>query len=161
MYAWCGVSTWEIFPHLTGLLQQWFLLAGLFVAHTCSICCLGYRRCQAGCSRTSCAGVCSSCGQGVQVLEEELFMGEAVTSQDRITIYSARKIFMGFFCSNKRVSHLIFQGQVISTGYCTSKKGLAVLVTVKLFSLSILHWVHPQLWWPGSCHWLRVYTKLS
>lgn len=27
-----GLSTWEIFPHLTGLLQQWLLVAGLVVA---------------------------------------------------------------------------------------------------------------------------------
>lgn len=46
-----------------------------------------------GWTLTSCAGGCSSYGQCVQVLEKEFFMDEAVTSQDRMIIFSARITF--------------------------------------------------------------------
>lgn len=88
----------------------------------------------------------------------ELSMDEAVTSQDRMIISLANVTFRFFFFQIKGFLIFSFWGWVISTGYCTSKKSLAVLVTVKLFSLSVLHLVNPR---PGSCHCQRMYTTFS
>lgn len=139
MYAWGGQSAWEIFPHLTGLLQQWLLIAGslwpksaAFVAWAEGDVCLDtHIMCR--CVQLMWAGCASAW--------ERTFHGWSCHLPRQNNHFLSKNNFQIFFCSNKRISHLIFQGQVISTGYCTSKKCLAILVTVELFSLSVFEWV--------------------
>lgn len=108
-------------PHLQRLLPGLKEMSGWTLMHiTCRCVQLMWAGCESARVRAFCGWSCRQPGQNDH--------------------FSSARIIIFFFCSERSVSHLTFQGRVISTGYCTSKKCQACLVTVKLFGRLCFTW---------------------